>query len=475
MRNLSKRLIAFLLSFVFIISALLPVTAVEGKAATQPTKYSSQYNSGQRDVICTTLDGTSADSYYSGNYEYDVLDNYSGDALYTQLQTLMRTTHKYISSYDDCHYKANRTDCENENGSENKLLLIYTSYTATQSQWNGWNREHVWPKSLGGDTTSGGGADLHHIRPSDAVVNSTRNNYKYGNTNGGTAKYGSNPASGCLGGYLGGGYFEPLDNVKGDVARICLYVYVRWGSAWGATSITKVFQSVDVLLEWCALDPVDTWEMGRNEVIQDIQGNRNVFIDYPELAWLMFDREIPDDMTTPSGYAMNGNGGSDSGDSGDSGEGNDPDCTHVNTEIRNAKQPTCAVAGYTGDTYCTECDAKIASGSTIAKTEHKNTEKRNEKSATCTLDGYTGDVYCNDCGQKVSTGSAIEATGVHVFSDWTQPDANHSHQRSCSQCLMVEVLDLEGLLAFAETDAQKIIILMMLGITDSLILDSVLN
>ena len=475
MRNLSKSLIAFLLSFVFIISALLPVTAVEGKAATQPTKYSSQYNSGQRDVICTTLDGTSADSYYSGNYEYDVLDNYSGDALYTQLQTLMRTTHKYISSYDDCHYKANRTDCENENGSENKLLLIYTSYTATQSQWNGWNREHVWPKSLGGDTTSGGGADLHHIRPSDAVVNSTRNNYKYGNTNGGTAKYGSNPASGCLGGYLGGGYFEPLDNVKGDVARICLYVYVRWGSAWGATSITKVFQSVDVLLEWCALDPVDTWEMGRNEVIQDIQGNRNVFIDYPELAWLMFDREIPDDMTTPSGYAMNGNGGSDSGDSGDSGEGNDPDCTHVNTEIRNAKQPTCAVAGYTGDTYCTECDAKIASGSTIAKTEHKNTEKRNEKSATCTLDGYTGDVYCNDCGQKVSTGSAIEATGVHVFSDWTQPDANHSHQRSCSQCLMVEVLDLEGLLAFAETDAQKIIILMMLGITDSLILDSVLN
>ena len=474
MRNLSKSLIAFLLSFVFIISALLPVTAVESRAS-QPTRYSSQYNSGERDVVCTTLDGTSADSYYSGNYEYDVLDNYSGDALYTQLQTLMRTTHKYISSYDDCHYKANRTDCENENGSENKLLLIYTSYTATQSQWNGWNREHVWPKSLGGDTTSGGGADLHHIRPSDAVVNSTRNNYKYGNTNGGTAKYGSNPASGYLGGYLGGGYFEPLDNVKGDVARICLYVYVRWGSAWGATSITKVFQSVDVLLEWCALDPVDTWEMGRNEVIQDIQGNRNVFIDYPELAWLMFDREIPDDMTTPSGYAMNGNGGSDSGDSGDSGEGNDPDCTHVNTEIRNAKQSTCAVEGYTGDTYCTECDAKIASGSTIAKTEHKNTEKRNEKSATCTLDGYTGDVCCNDCGQKVSTGSAIEATGVHVFSDWTQPDANHSHQRSCSQCLMVEVLDLEGLLAFAETDAQKIIILMMLGITDSLILDSVLN
>ena len=65
-------------------------------------------------------------------------------------------------------------------------------------------------------------------------------------------------------GHYNSTYFEPLDNVKGDVARICLYVYVRWGSNWGADSITEVFQSVDVLLEWMAIDPVDTWEMGRN-------------------------------------------------------------------------------------------------------------------------------------------------------------------------------------------------------------------
>ena len=474
MRNLSKSLIAFLLSFILIISAFLPVVAVEGKAATQPTKYSSQYNSGQRDVICTTLSGTSAGSYYSGNYVYDVLDDYSGNALYSQLQALMRSTHSKTSSYDDCHYKADRTDCENEDGS---VLLIYTSYSATMSQWNGWNREHVWPQSLGGGNTKGGGADLHHIRPSDAGVNSSRGNKKYGYSNNGTAKYGTDPAIGYLGGTYNSTYFEPLDNVKGDVARICLYVYVRWGSDWGASNITSVFQSIDVLLEWCELDPVDTWEMGRNEVVQNIQGNRNVFIDYPELAWLLFDKEIPDDMVTPSGIAMNGNTGS--GDSGNQGGGNDgdntgdPSCTHQNTEIRNAKESTCAVAGYTGDTYCTDCDAKIASGSSIQKTEHKNTEKRNEKPATCTVDGYTGDIYCNDCGQKVSSGSAIEATGVHSFGEWTQPDENHSHQRTCSECYMVEVLDLSGLLAFAETDAQKIMILLMLGISDSIILDTI--
>ena len=290
-----------------------------------PSTYSKTSNSGTRDEVCTSLSGTSASSYYTGNYTYDTLDDLSSTELFSSLQTLMRSTHTYKSAYDDCHYKADKTDCEENNG---KVTLIYTSYQATMNQWNGWNREHVWPKSLAGNTQDDGtgGADLHHIRPSDAVVNSTRNNHKYGNTNGGGEVYGRTPASGCLGGYYANGYFEPLDHVKGDVARICLYVYVRWNSDWGASSITQVFQSVDVLLEWCALDPVDTWEMGRNEVIQNIQGNRNVFIDYPELAWLIFDRDIPNTMTTPSGEAKNatssGNGGT--GDSGNPGTTPDP-------------------------------------------------------------------------------------------------------------------------------------------------------
>jgi endonuclease I len=472
MRNLSKSVIAFLLSFVFIISAFLPVTAVESRAsAGQPAKYSSQYNSGQRDVVCTTLDGTSADDYYTGSYEYDVLDDYSGNTLYNMLQTLMRSTHTYKSTYDDCHYKANRTDCENENGSDNKLLLIYTSYTATQSQWNGWNREHVWPKSLGGDTTTGGGADLHHIRPSDASVNSSRGNKKYGNAPGGTAKYGSNPASGYLGGHYNSTYYEPLDNVKGDVARICLYVHVRWGSDWGASSITSVFQSIDVLLEWCALDPVDTWEMGRNEVIEDIQGNRNVFIDYPELAWLLFNREIPTDMTTPSGNASGNNQGGNQGGNEGGNEGGDTSCTHPTTEVRNATSATCAAAGYTGDTYCTECDTKLSSGSAIAKTEHKNTELRDARPATCSEDGYTGDTYCNDCKQTVSRGTAIEKTGEHSFTEWSKDDENHSHERYCTECNTVEVIDLEAVLSYAENDAQRILILMMLGLGDLISLD----
>ena len=304
MKRYLKSSIAALLVVVIFVATYVPVIAVG-----QPSSYSSSSNSGQRDVVCTTLNGTNASNYYKGNNTYDTLSNKTSTEIFNSLRSLMRSTHSYNSSYDDCHYKANLTDCENNNTS--KLSLIYTSYDATQGQWNGWNREHIWPKSLGGDTTSGGGADLHHIRPSDALVNSTRGNKLYGYANGGKAVTGNTPATGVLGGYSGT-YFEPLDNVKGDVARICLYVYVRWGSDWGANNITEVFQSIDVLLEWCEMDPVDTWEMGRNEVVEDIQGNRNVFIDYPEYAWLIFGREVPSDMQTPSGKAS-ANGGSQGG------------------------------------------------------------------------------------------------------------------------------------------------------------------
>ena len=427
MNKYLKSLIAAILLITILITSCLPVFAVG-----QPTKYSTEYNSGTRDVVCTTFDGTSALTYYKSGYTYDELSGLSSGDLFTKLQSLMRTTHSYQSSYNDCHYKANQTDCENGDGVNNTLSLIYTSYTATQSQWNGWNREHVWPQSLGGNNTSGGGADMHHIRPSDAVVNSTRGNKKYGNTNGGTAKYGSNPATGYLGGYYNSTYFEPVDSVKGDVARICLYVYVRWNSQWGAQNITNVFQSIDVLLEWCELDPVDTWEMGRNEVVGAIQGNRNVFIDYPEYAWLIFGREVPDDMVTPSGEAMDGNTGSGGGNSGtDDPVVTPPTCTHQSTEIKGAV------------------------------------------SATCVSDGYTGDVYCKSCGEKVKNGSKIPASNAHDFGEWLESANGNTYVAQCKNCSATVVMNIETLIAGLDSDSEKILLLLALGISDSIIADAI--
>ena len=449
MRRFTKSAIALLLAFILIISSATPIFAVSKDSSGQPLEYSTQYNFGQRDVVCTTLDGTSAASYYTGSYAYDKLDDLSASSLLSTLRTLMTSTHKKNSSYDDCKNKAKYTDCQNEDG--NKVMLLYTSVYTTKTANNGWNREHVWPKSLGGYETSGPGADLHHIRPTDDTVNSNRSSLKYGNVSGGKASYGTLAASGVLGGYYGGGYFEPLDNVKGDVARICLYMHVRYGGSYSkCSSITNVFQSVDVLLAWCALDPVDTWEMGRNEVVAAYQGNRNVFIDYPELAWQLFGKTAPADMDTPSG----------------GGSAPDPSCSHTNTTIKNQSSATCGAAGYTGDTYCTSCNGKIQSGTTIAATgnhsfsawvesgttqtrscttcgktesqqiqcKHAVTTIRNASAETCGKDGYTGDTYCLSCGVKVQTGTKIDKTGIHSYNEWQINVATNTKTRSCYIC-----------------------------------------
>ena len=376
------------LVLVLVLSMVMPASATQNQSTLQHN-YSSTANSGIRHEVCTTLEGTSVDTYYTGNYTFENLSELSGDALLQSLRTLMKSTHTYQTSYDECRDLSVKTDCENADGTT--INLTYTSYVVTMNDYinnvsngGGWNREHVWPKSLGGFNTTGAGSDLHHIRPTDKSVNGKRGNEKYGVPTNGQPVTGTVTVENMVGGHSDNQYFEPLDNAKGDVARICLYVYVRYGGELSkCSSITNVFQSIDVLLEWCALDPVDTWEMGRNEVVYAIQGNRNVFIDYPELAWQVFGREVPEDLTVPSGSTTQ-----------------EP-CTHENTEVRNHKQATCGIAGYTGDTFC------------------------------------------KDCGELQGVGKIITATGKHTFGDW-QPTADglrESHK--CTVCSFMESRDVE--------------------------------
>lgn len=443
MKNLKIRALALLM----LVSLLVSLVVVPTSAAGQPSKYSSTSNSGQRDVVCTTLNGTTALGYYTGSNAYDTLSKQSSTAILEALRTLTINTHKKTTTYSECQSYAKKTDCENEN---NKVTLIYTSLNTSSSDWN---REHVWPKSKGNPNlgTSGPGADLHHIRPSDNKVNSNRSSLRYGYvTSNVKQSTGGNAANGILGGYYNSSYFEPLDNVKGDVARICLYMYVRYGKSH-CQNVTSVFQSVDVLLEWCALDPVDTWEMGRNEVIYAIQGNRNVFIDYPEYAWLIFGKTVPSNMQTPSGKAAGGNAGGNAG--GDVGGGTTT-CAHNNTVIKNATAATCGKNGYTGDTYCNDCQKTILTGSSISATGNHtygewttglngyesrsctvcgNTQTRapgvvetckhtsgfytmDAKDPTCTEDGHSGNDYCNNCHSLVIEGVILQAEG-HVLGE----------------------------------------------------------
>ena len=318
MKSILRRATLLLLVLAMVLSMLPAVFAATG---------SKIYNNGTRDQACTAL-SSQAKAYYTGSYAYEKLSALSGatqtnssydatqnnplyDALYTLMSTTQTESYSYNSLSTDFAYTDSVAGAE-----KGEMSDIWGGRLDT---WGGtyFNREHVWPKSRASFYQINGGADRHHLRPASARINQqAHGNFPYGNTTNGTAY---KDELGNPGGWSDGTYFEPNDNVKGDVARILLYVYVRWQQPNLYSDVTtdnlpefdkddkdnnglQVVQSLDVLLQWCKNDPVDTWEMGRNDAAEKIQGNRNVFIDYPELAWLMFSQEIPK-MTTPSGIA----------------------------------------------------------------------------------------------------------------------------------------------------------------------------
>ena len=153
------------------------------------------------------------------------------------------------------------------------MILFYTGQSIKKSTnlTSDWNREHVWAQSLtnGWFGTSGAGADLHHIRPCNISVNSSRGNKKFGTSS---------------------SYYTPTDDYKGDVARIIFYLMIAYdqpktlGLTW-----TNIAQSLDLLLEWNEIDPVSTLEVQRNVRVQAFQGNYNPFIDYPQFARMIWD------------------------------------------------------------------------------------------------------------------------------------------------------------------------------------------
>ena len=261
-------------------------------------------------IPAVTANAATQDSYYS-----DITAT-SGTQLLGQLHDLITTTHDTYTSYDDCKDPSiiKKTDA----GSNSNSVMEFYSQADISSTWGSgavgtWNREHVWCQSLSNGMwgTSGGGGDLHHIRPAESTLNSTRGNNKYGVVSNGTPVYykDSSKQPVALGGYNGGGTFEPLDSVKGDVARIVLYVYTHYNtysnvygttngsgisSYFGTLKFTNIMDessedsAIDLLLEWNDIDPVDDIERNRNEAVYEIQGNRNPYIDnenYADAIW----------------------------------------------------------------------------------------------------------------------------------------------------------------------------------------------
>ena len=296
MKHILKRSFALLLVLAMVASLFAGLTITASAA-------SYSYNSGKRGEVCTAL-SSAAQSYWSGTYAYSSLSTKTGDTLRTTLRTKIDSNRETVG-YDGLKTYFAYTDCYQ--GDSSKLMLFYSSHTTTSS-WDSaatWNREHMWPDSLGGSTVQG---DLHAMRPTDPTANSSRGNSKYANvrelypSSYKTVKTNDKNGNVVAGYSYSGSYFEPLDNAKGDCARVLLYDYVI---ATSMNSPTVAIKDIDTLLDWCAKDPVDTYEMQRNDICQSIEGCRNPFVDYPELAWKLFSSyTMPANMQTPSGNTV---------------------------------------------------------------------------------------------------------------------------------------------------------------------------
>jgi deoxyribonuclease-1 len=141
------------------------------------------------------------------------------------------------------------------------------------------NTEHTWPQShfSGKYSKDLQKADLHHLFPTDSQMNSLRGNSMFGEVEFPTHYTKCNASKFGQGVGTRQNVFEPPQNHKGHIARALFYFAVRYD--------LQISAAEEVMLKkWNHESPVDQQELDRNGVIQSVQGNRNPFIDYPELA-----------------------------------------------------------------------------------------------------------------------------------------------------------------------------------------------
>ena len=255
----------------FILSMALLLTAFQAAMGAEPSGY---YNSalGRNDELLMSALRNIIRTHKQLSY----------NALWDAFKTTDTDAQGYIiDMYSNCKYRPN-----DHGGSASKV-------------GDGFNREHSFPKSWFNDETPMY-TDLFHLYPTDIKVNSQRSNYPFGVcANGTRLTNGKLYGKGKLGtstypGY-GGIVFEPDDEYKGDFARTYFYMvtcYKNELSTWpGSPQLDrsnkyKAFStwSINMLMEWTRLDPVSEKEIKRNDAVYSIQGNRNPFIDHPELA-----------------------------------------------------------------------------------------------------------------------------------------------------------------------------------------------
>ena len=252
---------------------------------------------------------------------YDSAQGLTGYQLKTALKSIITNGHN-AHSYNDLYNAYETTDTDHYYENDGTVLDMYSENptgadpynyqhhqnTCGQYQHEGdcYNREHLMPQSI---FNSGMPmkADAHFVVPSDGKVNGMRSSYPFGVVNNPTwtSDNGSKLGHNTVYGYSGT-VFEPIDEFKGDIARMLFYVATRYEdqiASWNSSdmldgSSDQVFTDwfLHVLLDWAAQDPVSQREIDRNNAVYAYQGNRNPFIDHPEWVNAIWN---PNPDTTP--------------------------------------------------------------------------------------------------------------------------------------------------------------------------------
>ena len=281
------------LSTLLLSSFLLVPSHKEAKVAKAADYYASITSSMQGQTLKVAL--------------YNIIKGHTKRS-YDNLENDMKIT--------DRDYKLSPAGTDEEDPYMYLLYADYNGNTSTAKRWGTslggfntdgedvWNKEHIWAKSNGFDSKSlPAYSDLHHLRASDWKCNNIRSNNPFAVV----ATHSSSTAvddwtqNRKTDNYSSGGLFEPRDSDKGDVARALFYMATRYYNGDGSNSSLSLTTGtdgsggkwgyLDTLLAWHVADPVDEFEAHRNDLVYDIQKNRNPYIDHPEYARAVFKDE----------------------------------------------------------------------------------------------------------------------------------------------------------------------------------------
>lgn len=189
------------------------------------------------------------------------------------------------------------------------------------SSVSGMNIEHSFPKSWWGGTQNQAYKDLYNLMPCEQKINSSKSNYPMGKvttvkTDNGCTRIGT--------GNNGYQLWEPADKWKGDFARGYMYMATAYQNlSWSGTQALQILQKGDyptlqkwaytLYMEWARTDGVDKQEVERNDAVCQIQGNRNPFVDFPNLMEYIWGDSIaygfnPETTVCTSVYSGGGGG-----------------------------------------------------------------------------------------------------------------------------------------------------------------------